>query len=224
MGINQANLHPKVLKNQLFIRAVDWLIDNKKVASQKELAVLTKIHEPTISNIRNDKKVVSDPTIRKLLDSFPGVFNPDYFRGQSLYMTIEEMIEADIDKDTADPCPTTHIDEGSMINMTISAQMGYIESLKQQVEDARADLEREKKSASELIERERRNADERISDLKSQIDDLHAQLADKDIVIAEQKQRLRDYRHIIDTNNLLDKGYPFPIGAADGDMRQPKRK
>lgn len=91
-----------------------------------------------------------------------------------------------------------------MINMTISSYMGYIESLKQQVKDVRADLERERK-----------NADERISELKSQINILHAQLADKDAIIAEKNQRLRDYRHILDAHNLLDKMFPFNIGSAE---------
>ena len=93
MGIIEDNLHPKVLKNKLFISAVDWLIDHKKVENQKELSAVTKIQEPTLSNIRNDKKIVSDKTIRKLIESFPGLFNPDYFRGQSVWMLMQDLME-----------------------------------------------------------------------------------------------------------------------------------
>ena len=212
------------LRNNIFAEAFKWLKKNwEGIRYQKDLASKIGVSEDTITRIMRDQTEVTDDFLCKFNEAFDNIFNYQWLRGEDpIHMLTIDLINAQ--KERIEPQQTTHIDEGSMINMTISAQMGYIESLKQQVEDARADLEREKKSASELIERERRNADERISDLKSQIDDLHAQLADKDIVIAEQKQRLRDYRHIIDTNNLLDKGYPFPIGAADGDMRQPKRK
>ena len=97
MDIIQTNLHPKVLKNQLFIRAVDYLIDEGKVASQKELAQVTGITEATLSNIRNDKKIVSDKTIRKLLEAFPGLFNADYFRGKSIYMLMSDYLEDKIE-------------------------------------------------------------------------------------------------------------------------------
>ena len=47
------------------------------------------------------------------------------------------------------------------------------------------------------------------------IQSLRDQLTTKDALIDEQKARLIEYRHIIDTNGLLDKAYPFPIGVAD---------
>lgn len=201
MGINQANLHPKVLKNQLFIRAVDWLIDNKKVASQKELAALTKIQEPTISNIRNDKKVVSDPTIRKLLESFPGLFNPDFFRGQSVYMTIKEMIEADIDKETNYPHPKTNIDEGipslsSVFNSALAKADQTIEALKIALQ--RAD--------EMLAEKDARikEKDERIAELKAHNVDL--------------RRQLNQYQ-----GSDIDR-YPFPIGAAETNNPKPLRQ
>ena len=90
------NLHPKVLKNRLFINAVDYLIEKKIVHDQKSISEKTGIMEATLSNIRNDKKIVSDKTIRKFLENFPGIFNPDYFKGQNIYMTIKDVIDAKI--------------------------------------------------------------------------------------------------------------------------------
>lgn len=196
MEIIEANLHPKVLKNQLFIKAVDWLIDNGCVANQKELAAITKIQEPTLSNIRNDRKVVSDKTIRKLLDAFPGIFNPEYFRGQNIYMTMAELIEANYEADKlAKSEPSADIpDMSSVFNSALAKADETIESLK-----------RELLTKDDLIH------------------SLRDQLAIKDQLIAEQKARLIDYRRIIDSKDEFSN-YPFPIGAAEGDKRQRKSK
>jgi len=94
MEIIADNLHPKVLKNQLFINAVDYLIEQKIVTDQKGVSERTGITESALSNIRNDKKIVSDKTIRKFLDGFPDIFNPAYFKGQNIYMTVQDSIDA----------------------------------------------------------------------------------------------------------------------------------
>lgn len=86
------------LGNELFALAVEWLYDHNKVADQKELAQVTGITETTISRILNNKvKKPSDATVRKLLNAFPGLFNPNYFRGKSLYMLMSDVIEERID-------------------------------------------------------------------------------------------------------------------------------
>jgi transcriptional regulator with XRE-family HTH domain len=81
--------------NDLFSIAVKWLCDNGKVKDQKELAERTGITETTISRILNDKvKRPSDATVRKLMKTFPGLFNPDYFEGKSIYMLMEDLLHA----------------------------------------------------------------------------------------------------------------------------------
>jgi transcriptional regulator with XRE-family HTH domain len=86
------------LGNELFALAVEWLYDHNKVADQKELAQVTGITETTISRILNNKvKKPSDATVRKLLNAFSGLFNPNYFRGKSLYMLMSDVIEERID-------------------------------------------------------------------------------------------------------------------------------
>ena len=82
------------LGNELFALAVEWLYDHNKVADQKELAQVTGITETTISRILNNKvKKPSDATVRKLLNAFPGLFNPNYFRGKNIYMLMSDVIE-----------------------------------------------------------------------------------------------------------------------------------
>ena len=86
MEIIEDNLHPKVLKNRLFINAIDYLIEQKVVEDQKGVSARTGITEAALSNVRNDKKIVSDKTIRKFIEGFPGIFNPAYFRGENIYI------------------------------------------------------------------------------------------------------------------------------------------
>ena len=138
MGIIEDNLHPKVLKNQLFISAVDWLIDHKKVENQKELAAVTKIQEPTLSNIRNDKKIVSDKTIRKLIESFPGLFNPDYFRGQSVWMLMQDLMEEKAKTETPKNVPSNIGDVMELYAQRVRLVDDLRQSLKEELAEVRA--------------------------------------------------------------------------------------
>ena len=138
------------LSNELFARAVYWLIDNKKVEDQQELSEVTGITETTISRILNDKvKKPSKETIRKLLDAFPGIFNPSYFWGDDIYMTMEDKMDAMMDKQ-----PTTSVDISSMTNSIIAAKDDAIESLKRELttkDSLIADLEKRIKEKDDFI-------------------------------------------------------------------------
>lgn len=138
MGIIEDNLHPKVLKNKLFISAVDWLIDHKKVENQKELAAVTKIQEPTLSNIRNDKKIVSDKTIRKLIESFPCLFNPDYFRGQSVWMLMQDLMEEKAKTETPKNVPSNIGDVMELYAQRVRLVDDLRQSLKEELAEVRA--------------------------------------------------------------------------------------
>ena len=65
----------------------------------------------------------------------------------------------------------------------------------------------------------------RLEDKDVIIESLRAQLAEKDERIAEMKAHNIDLRRQLDhyQNADVDR-YPFPIGAADGNKRQSKRK
>lgn len=201
MEINQANLHPIALKNRRFIKAVDYLITEKKVGNQKDLANLTKISEATISNIRNDKKLVSDSTINKLLDAFPGLFNPEYFRGRNIYMLMSESIDARIwaeEKRQAEepqpaPQPAPSIDPSSMVNAIISSNAIAISAKDETI----ASLQREIKTKDDVI-----------SDLRTRLHSLEASLT--------------LLRHQSPSPSFPDLSrYPFPVGAADAEPAHP---
>lgn len=176
------------LSNDLFARAINWLIDEQKVRDQQELASLTGITETTISRILNDRvKQPSKETVRRLLDAFPGVFNPAFFRGESIWMLMSEVTENREVSNSAPSEPAAPTpDMSSVFNAALAAKDDAIESLK-----------RELLTKDELIQA------------------LHEQIATKNQLITEQKARLIDYRRIIDAHNGIERPYPFPVGVAD---------
>ena len=217
MDIIQTNLHPKVLKNQLFIRAVDYLIDEGKVASQKELAQVTGITEATLSNIRNDKKIVSDKTIRKLLEAFGGIFNMAYFRGEDPHCMLmedllyykqhpEERLVFEKQNDDKQALPESEnavpayssVDPSSAINAAIAAYAELTNRLKQEMSDRLADK------------------DTIIAEKQARIVALEQTVADKDSIIRARDARILELERRIANINASDLSrYPFAIGAAE---------
>jgi len=205
MEIIQTNLHPKVLKNQLFIRAVDYLIDEGKVDSQKELAQVTGITEATFSNIRNDKKVVSDKTVRKMLEAFPALFNADYFRGKSIYMLMSEYLEAKIEAEekatsASPPTPVTGVpDMSSVFNSALAKADESIASLKIALS----------------------TKDQLIAEKQARIDTLEQTIADKDSIIRDRDARIADLERRLAQANADDiLRYSFPTGVAENLKKQ----
>ena len=207
----------KKLKNELFKVAVDYLFKEKKVGSQKELADRIGITEPSLSRIMNNKRFVSDDTLRKMNESFGGIFNMAYFRGEDPHCMLmedlayykqhpeERLVFEKPNGDnpslgeSANAVPASSpIDHSSIMNAALAAQMQTIESLKS-----------EKATLLEVHARELKAKDDLIQSLRDQ-------LAAKDQLIAEQKARLIDYRRIIDSRNDISD-YPFPIGVAEKD-------
>ena len=70
-------------KNELFIDAIEWLIDNGIAENQGDIAVKAGLGPNLISRIKNDHvKSVSDDAIRALCERFREL-NIDYLRGKS---------------------------------------------------------------------------------------------------------------------------------------------
>lgn len=141
------------LSNGLFAEAVNYLIDNGKVKDQQELSALTGITSTTISRILNDKvKQPSAETMQKLFDAFPGLFNPKYFRGESVYLLMEDYIDA---QNETKPKQEAHLDNSSLMNAAIAAKDETIASL----------------------HREIKTKDDLILALKNRIEDLESRIA-----------------------------------------------
>ena len=70
-------------KNELFMDAIEWLIDNGLAENQGDIAVKAGLGPNLISRIKNGHvKSVSDDAIRALCDRFREL-NIDYIRGKS---------------------------------------------------------------------------------------------------------------------------------------------
>ena len=131
------------LSNDLFARALDWIYTNVEgVKDQKALAVRTGITETTISRILNDKvKQPSSETIQKLNAAFGGIFNPAYFRGESIYLLTKDAEKAKFNAqenvtDTSEDETTSQLLE--MYAQRVRLVDDMRESLKNELDDIRA--------------------------------------------------------------------------------------
>ena len=81
-----------MVRNECFRVALDYLYKNGLVADQKELSEKTKLSQTAISRILNHRvKEPSEATIRKLNEAFGNIFNPEYFRGHSIHLLMEDL-------------------------------------------------------------------------------------------------------------------------------------
>ena len=143
----------KILKNQLFKVAVDYIYKEHLVESQGELADKIGISSSALSRIMNNKKFVGDDTLRKMNEVFGGIFNMAYFRGESTVLLIEDTMNF-----MAPENNKNEIDQSSLVNAalaakdeTIASQRETIESLKR--ENALLRQQLSNYQAGELLER-----------------------------------------------------------------------
>jgi len=143
MRLIRANETEKVLKNERFIAAVDHLISHKHVNGQKELCEIIKVAESTLSNVRSKKKMVSDKTIYKMLDKFPGIFNIEWFQLKPICMLIEDY-KKNPDENSRSEKPVQKLSEptaeyqaipkwADSIIQLVTEQVKTIESLRREV-------------------------------------------------------------------------------------------
>ena len=102
-------------KNELFLEAVDYLIDEGLANDQGDLAQKAGLGPNLISRVRNGRvKSVSDDSIRALASKFN--LNMDFFRGKSEYITRYDQASAKFDHEleeaqrllNKDPLPPAH--------------------------------------------------------------------------------------------------------------------
>ena len=78
------------LKNEIFATVLDWLIRERYVIDQRDLANKTGITATTISRIMTGKVEPKDETLRKLNSAFGNMFNMQYLRGLSTTMLVAD--------------------------------------------------------------------------------------------------------------------------------------
>ena len=180
-----------------FREILNDIFERDGIKTFKQLAEMSGISQNTFTRIkRNEVKEVDIETFRKLNAAFDDRYNVKWFQGDSPYMLIKDYQNAQKERQTAIP------DYASLLNAALAAKDETIASYQRQLEVT----------------------EKRLEDKDATIESLRGQLADKDDHIATLKARVAELRRIIDANNLMDAAYPFPVGAADGDKRQTKRK
>lgn len=205
----------KKLKNQLFKVAVDYIYKEHLVGSQGELAKKIGISDSALSRIMNDKKFVGDDTLRKMNESFGGIFNMAYFRGDDPHCMLakdlayyqqhpEERLNFDKptnEKPQSEPVPLSANDSTlimskmfeSMLKPIEAAHAQTVASLNQQIADKNHYIAGLEKSKERLAAANDRLQSENDS-LKSRIDYLEG---------------------ILRNNGYQYQDWPFPTGVAD---------
>lgn len=135
-------------RNEIFAYAVDYLYKEGMITGQSDLAEKTGITETTISRIINNKvRKPSEDSLRRLNSAFGNIFNPRWLRGEPGEMLANN--PTSIDKKEIDP---TNIMSGIENLLEISANL-----IKE----------------NEALRREFKNSVDELSDLISQLKDLH---------------------------------------------------
>jgi DNA-binding Xre family transcriptional regulator len=185
-------------KNELFMDAIEYLIDKGYADNQGDVAVKAGLGPNLISRIKNGHvKAVSDDAIRALCSEFKDL-NIEYFRGKSDFISrSDQLLQESKDMLDANPPhePLQHsamddsfLFEKAMKKIYDEVSGQFIESLKTQVEDQRHTIKR--------LEKEIDWKNETIENLQSRVRELES-------IIKMQT-----------TGNPLRK-YPFPVGVAD---------
>ena len=85
-------------KNELFMDAIEWLIDNGLAENQGDIAVKAGLGPNLISRIKNGHvKAVSDDAIRALCSRFEEL-NIDYLRGKSDCISRQQLADMNADE------------------------------------------------------------------------------------------------------------------------------
>lgn len=200
----------KKLKNQLFKVAVDYIYKEHLVGSQGELAKKIGISESALSRIMNDKKFVGDETLRKMNESFGGIFNMAYFRGDAPHcMLMEDLAyyQQHPEERLVFDKPKTEVPQSEpaqpSANDSALIMSKMFESMLKPIEAAHA------QTVASL--------NQQIADKQSVIDLQAGKIKSQADEIANLQRVIAELRSMPSQGNIEDvlKKYPFTIGVAD---------
>ena len=192
-------------KNELFLDAVDYLIDEGFATDQGDVAFQAGLGPNLISRVRNGRvKSVSDDSIRALAFKFN--LNMDYFRGRSEYITRYDQSAANLDRELENAKKI--LSENSQPKPEL---LDYTFMVEKAVEKATAYAD---KTIAAL--------EKQIADKDHQIDRLEKEVEVKDATIEKLQDRILDLERLLSKNTPVTD-YPFPIGVADERKLDPNR-
>ena len=192
-------------KNELFMDAIEWLIDNGLAENQGDIAVKAGLGPNLISRIKNGHvKSVSDDAIRALCSRFTEL-NIDYLRGKSDCISRQQFGNKNADEiiresrrllDTNPPHePRQHSAMDDSFLLEKQFQKVYDGIAGQYIDELKERVEEQKKT----IAIQRDNID----------------------ILKRENEFLRQQLSKYQTDEILSR-HPFPVGVADKDIIQPE--
>ena len=149
---------------QIFRKMFDYLVSNKLIPNQTELARAAGLNEVSVSRILNGQvKSTKQETLWKVNVAFNNIFNPDWMRGESDVMLVADLTPVS----TEQPSPTPQTADPTAA--ILAAKDETIASLKREL-SAKDDVIAAKDGIIAT-------KDKLISTLQQQIDDLRMQAA-----------------------------------------------
>lgn len=150
---------------QIFRKMFDYLVSNKLIPNQTELARAAGLNEVSVSRILNGQvKSTKQETLWKVNVAFDNIFNPEWMRGESDVMLMADVAPLCSDKQNSVPDS-----DSATIAALLAAKDETIASLKREL-SAKDDV---------IVAKDGIIAtkDKLISTLQQQIDDLRMQAA-----------------------------------------------
>ena len=121
-------------RNNNFARAVEWLIENRKVKEQKDIARMMGMTPATISRIKNGcVKHPAPETIRKFGEQFGELINIAYIRYESDIMLTADLPPATVPDGFASEDPPTSPLSIAAMDKVIAAKDETITALKSEL-------------------------------------------------------------------------------------------
>ena len=200
------------MPNHRVIAMVDYILDHRIYADQKQLAIAAGLTDTSISRMKSGQ--IKNPTVNSLMkinDACGGIFNLDYLRGRSNTMLVKDVVKPANEPAATEP-PVSNAELSSYANSALASKDETIEALKSKLSDR-----------DQLVEELREQLAEKRRD-KAELQDENNRLRKELSEVKAERDRLRAQ---VDADPL--RHYPFPVGVAEPassatDSEQPAAK
>ena len=196
-------------KNELFMDAIEWLIDNGLAENQGDIAVKAGLGPNLISRIKNGHvKSVSDDAIRALCDRFREL-NIDYLRGKSDCISRQQL--ADMKADEALNESRRLFDANPLHEPRQRSTMDDSFLLEKQFKKLYDSI-----AGQHIAEQKERiiELNDRIAEQSRTISRLEKDVEAKDHEISILKAKLQEFE-IVTTVITPGQKYPFEVGVSE---------
>ena len=206
-------------KNELFLNAVDYLIDEGLAEDQSDIAKRAGLGPNLISRVRTGKvKNVSDDSIRALVSKFN--LNMDYFRGKSEYISRYDQSCANMEHELKEAQKL--LDKDSSFNPSEPIRPEIPDYVKQLCEEtARLAIRNEmlERQCENLIEELRNSKDKNdafLAELKKSKEDNDAMVAEFRISKKQNEALIAELRETKKNNGMLSTKLEKAIDTIEG--------